>query len=199
MAQGSGKCCRYQCHLLRDILWCEANGLFDIGLHYAQLAGNVDPVGRFMVRGGMRQQAGRRSAGMVRMAGSLGLPRRCRGRARSVAVHAVGKAAAAAAPLDAMQPDGSPLEARVLTPQAARAQDVRRMSTEARRAVWLLSLESQWWRNATATLGLAEYYQGNLDAAGRHPARSAELGVSLRGPAAAVVAVHEQTKARPWP
>jgi len=133
------------------------------------------------------------------MAGSLELPRRCRGRARSVAVHAVGKAAAAAAPLDAMQPDGSPLEARVLTPQAARAQDVRRQGMEARRALRLLSLESQWRRKATVTLSLAEYYQGDLDAADRHPARSAELGVSLRGPAAAVVAVHEQTKARPWP
>jgi len=69
---------------------------------------------------------------------------------------------------------------------------------EARRALRLLSLESQWRRNPTATLGLAGYYQGNLDAADRHPARSAELGVSLRGPAAAVVVVREQTKARPW-
>src|SRR5215469_5242669 len=65
-------------------------------------------------------------------------------------------------------------------------------SMEARRALRLLSLESQWRRNATATLGLAEYYQGNLDAVSRRPARSAQLGVSLRGPAAAVVAAHEQ-------
>ena len=72
-------------------------------------------------------------------------------------------------------------------------------SMEARRALRLLSLESQWRRNATATLGLAEYYQGNLDAVSRRPARSAQLGVSLRGPAAAVVAAHEQAKARPWP
>ena len=52
MALGSGKWCRYHCHLLRDMLWCKANGLFDSAVHYAQLAANIYAMGQLMVRGG---------------------------------------------------------------------------------------------------------------------------------------------------
>jgi LuxR family transcriptional regulator, maltose regulon positive regulatory protein len=186
---------------LRASAWCEANDLFDSAVHYAQQAADTSRVGQLMIRGSMRQYASGRAAALHDWFGWLAA-RDCRDGAVAVLgawlnmlsgkpadADRWAAVATAAAPLDAQQPDGSPLEAWVLTLRAARAQDVQQMRTDAARALQLLSPGSQWRPNAAATLGQAQYYQGNLDAADTQLAQAAELGVSLRAPAAAAVAL----------
>ena len=180
--------------------WCEANGLLDSAVHYAQLANDAGRVGRILVRNAMRQYAlGRATAlrswfawlaehgpvegGAAVLAAWLSL---LSGKAADAERWA---AAAATAPKDAQLPDGSPLQGWVLTLHAAMARDVRQMRSDAEQALQLLSPGSQWRPTAASLLGTAELFQGNLDAADQHLAESAQLGAALAGPAAASVAL----------
>jgi LuxR family maltose regulon positive regulatory protein len=186
---------------LRASHWCEANGLFDSAVQYAQLAEDVSRAGQIMTRGAMRQYAMGRAAALRDWFGWLA-ERDCRDGAVAVLgawlnilsgtpaeADRWAAVATAAAPLDAEQPDGSPLEAWVLTLRAAMAQDLPQMGDDAGRALRLLAPRSQWRPNAAATRGLADLYQGDLAAADTHLAEAAELGADLGGPAAATVAL----------
>jgi LuxR family transcriptional regulator, maltose regulon positive regulatory protein len=185
---------------LRASAWCEANDLFDSAVHYAQLAGDTGRVGQLMVRGAMGQFAAGRAATLLEWFGWLAA-HGCRDGAVAVVgawLSALsGRRAEAdrwvqvarAAPQDATQPDGSPLQAWVLTMAAVMADDVRQMGIDASRALQLLAPGSQWRPNATTAAGLAAYYQGNLDAADTQLADAIELGETHGAPGSATIAL----------
>ena len=164
--------------------WCEANGLPDGAVHYAQLAGDAGRVGRILLRNGMRLYAlGRAAAlrswfawlaehgpvdgGAAVLAAWLSL---LSGRAADAERWA---AVAGAAPQDAELPDGSPLQGMGAHPprghgpgRAARcAATLSRPCSSCPRA-------ASGGRPPHRLLGTAELLQGNLDAADQHLAES---------------------------
>ena len=124
--------------------WCEANGLIDSAVRYAQVAGDARRVGRVLLRHGMRLYALGRAATLRRwfewLAGHgpveggvavLGawlslLSGRASDAERWTAI-------AGAAPQDAELPDGSPAKAWLLTLHAATARDANQMRSDAER------------------------------------------------------------------
>jgi len=180
--------------------WCAGNRLPDGAIHYAQLAGDADRVGRLIVRSGISLHAAGRAAalrgwvawlaehgsvdgGVAVLAAWLGL---VSGRAADAERWA---AVARSAPPDAVQPDGSPLRAWVQTLSAAMTSDVRQMRTDAHDALQLLTPGSQLRPTAAVMLGTAELLQGDLDAADIHLADAAELGAELGARASEIVAL----------
>jgi LuxR family transcriptional regulator, maltose regulon positive regulatory protein len=180
--------------------WCEANGLLDSAIDYAQLAGDSPRVSHVLERTAMRQYAlgrattlrrwfewlaghGPAGGGAAVLGAWLSL---LSGRAADAQRWA---AAADQAPQDARMPDGSPLRAWVLTLHAAMARDVRQMRRDAARALQILSPGSQWRPIAASILGTAELFQGNLDTADQHLAETVELAADLGAPPAASLAL----------
>ena len=180
--------------------WCEANGLTDSAVRYAQVAGDARRVGRVLLRHGMRLYALGRAATLRRWFEWLAGHGPVEG---GVAVLGAwlsllsGRAADAgrwtaiadAAPQDAELPDGSPVKAWLLTLHAATARDASQMRSDAEQALRLLSPGSQWRPTAASILGTAELLQGTLDAADQHLAEAVELAADLGGPAAASLAL----------
>ena len=180
---------------LRASDWCAENGLLDSAVRYAQLARDPDRVGRILLQHGMRQYALGRAAVLRGWIEWLAEHDPLNG---GVAVLGAwlyllsGQAADAdrlatiadQAPRDVTLPDGSTLAAWIRTLRAAMALDVEQMRTDAETAFELLAAGSQWRPTAAVMFGLAELYQGNLDAADLHLADAVELGAKLGGSAA---------------
>ena len=180
--------------------WCEANGLTDGAVGYAQVAGDAGRVGRVLLRHGMRLYALGRAATLRRWFEWLAGHGPVEGGAAVLGAWLSllsGRAADAgrwtaiadAAPQDAELPDGSPVKAWLLTLHAATAQEASQMRSDAEQAMRLLSPGSQWRPTAASILGTAELLQGTLDAADQHLAEAVELAADLGGPAAASLAL----------
>ena len=169
---------------LRASDWCAGKGLPDGAIRYAQLTGDTDRVNRILLLSGIPLHAlGRAAAlrgwfawlaehgsvdgGTAVLAAWLSL---VSGRAADAQRWA---AVAGSAPPDTVQPDGSPLKARVRTLRAAMASDVQQMRADARHALQLLTPGSQLRPTAGALLGTAELLQGDLHAADMHLADAA--------------------------
>jgi LuxR family transcriptional regulator, maltose regulon positive regulatory protein len=178
--------------------WCETEGLIDQAIHYMQLAGNVLGVAQLVMRNGMRQYAAGRAVATASWFDWLTKHGSIDG---GVAVLATWQALLAGRAAEAERwaavsdlgkstvrlPDGSPLDAWVLTMRAAMALDIDQMRSDARSALDLLSPSSQWRPTAAYLLGTAELLSGDLDAADVLFADGAELGVVLGAPVAASV------------
>ncbi|MGY1643715.1 LuxR C-terminal-related transcriptional regulator [Geodermatophilus sp. SYSU D00703] len=198
----------------RAARWCERNGLFDAAVHYAQLAADVDGVGRLVLRDGLRQYAAGRVAalgewftwliehgsadGGVAVLGTWlamlsGRPAEAE---RWAAVADAGDPAAE-------QPDGSPLEGWLSTMRAAMARDDEHMREQAARALQLLAPASHFRPTAALCLGLAELLGGDAAAADQQLVDTAELGEHLRAEGAAALAMSVRAlialRADRWP
>jgi LuxR family maltose regulon positive regulatory protein len=180
--------------------WCESNGFFDAAVHYAQVAGDVDRVGRLVLVGGLRQYAagrvtalrewftwltehGSTDAGVAVLGAWLAmLSGRPAEAERWAAVADTGDPAAE-------QPDGSPLEGWLLTVRAAMARDDERMRDQAARALRQLAPASHFRPTAALCLGFAELLGGDAAAADRQLTDAAELAAHLRATGAAALAL----------
>jgi LuxR family transcriptional regulator, maltose regulon positive regulatory protein len=180
--------------------WCEANGLLDSAVGYAQLAGDSGRVGHILLGSAMRFYALGRATTLQRWFEWLADHGPVEGGPAAVGAWLSlvwGRAADAErwaatadkAPHDAGMPDGSPLHAWVLMLHATMARDVHQMRRDAARALQILSPGSQWRPTAASILGMAELFQGNLDAADQQLAETVELAADLGGPAAASLAL----------
>jgi len=184
----------------RASVWCESNGLFDPAVHYAQLSGDVDRVGRLVLLGGLRQYAAGR-ADVLR--GWLAWLTEHDSTDAAVAVIGTwlamlsGRSAEAerwAAIAEAGDPstglpDGSPLEGWLLNMRAATARDDETMRNLAARALQLLAPASHFRSPAAVCLGLGELLGGDAAAADQQLADAAERGEHLSATGAAALAL----------
>jgi LuxR family maltose regulon positive regulatory protein len=175
---------------LRASRWYEADGQFDAAVHYAQLAGDVRRVGEILRRGGMRQFAGGRLSTLRGLFGWLA-DRDALDPGVAILGAAMSALSGQAAEADswaelarkgdltAEQPDGSPVEAWVLALGAVMGRDSGQMRRQAGRALELLSPTSNWRGGAAMNLGLAEFLDGDLDAADRTLAGAVVTGLQV--------------------
>ena len=174
--------------------------MFERAVHYGQLAGDVERVAELMARGARREVADGRIA-MVQRAftwlADHGPPD------PGVAVLGAWLAALSGRPAeaerwlrlaeagrpDAVQADGSPLEAWVLTLRATMAVVPSDARAAATRALELLAPTGEWRAAATVALGLAELLDGEEERADRHLRDAVELGRATGAAASASVAL----------
>jgi LuxR family transcriptional regulator, maltose regulon positive regulatory protein len=177
---------------IRASQWCEENGLIDEAVHYGQMADSVERVESILLRHGIRlymRGRMRMLEGWISWLGDHGSTDGAVAVLGAELLLQLGGAASAerwakvaeAAPQQAIVPDGSTLEAWVLTLRAIMAVDNGTMQANAERALELLSPRSQFVPMATTMRGVAIMMQGDFDEADRCCADAVELAIESRG------------------